>query len=163
MVYTIKKGRHRAWPLRLGLAFRRRAFRRIVSFLNYEYHIEGEDMADTNKLFGIGFLWNHHKESARVRWRWDPEKRMVLLSAYCYVGGARIIESLAWIDPAKPATISIYVETWAYFFHVIQDGIVVGYHSVKRFHRKKWSFPQGLYFGGNQAAPERIRVDMKKL
>lgn len=162
MNIIIKKGRRRSWPPWLGLFFKPQAIQRFVVFLDPSYWIEGEDMADTNKLFGIGYFWSHHTESARVGWRWDHEKKRVVLSAYCYIGKERKIEELATLAIDQGAHISIYITALYYHFSVMSNGDKIGEAWVTHNHRKKWGYLLGPYFGGNKPAPKEIRIQLKK-
>lgn len=163
MTFRIKKGRHRAWPLRLGVFFDRKTVRRSVTFQQgCSYWLEGPDFLDTNKLFGLGYFWDHHKESARFGWRYDNGQR-IILSAYCYVKGERVIKELCKVPLFKPIICALYVQPQDYKFTVMIDGEPLANEIIPRYHGKKWSFPLGLYFGGNKPAPQTMRVEIKKL
>jgi len=107
--YTIKQGQHRAKPLRLGLYLNKKNIAFKVLFdTSCKYHIDGEDMEDINKLFGISYVpWymvplaifssvflslfrnQHHKDSARFGWRHNDKLNRIEILAYCYVNGVR--------------------------------------------------------------------------
>jgi hypothetical protein len=163
MIYRIKKGRHRAWPFVLGLFFNRQTVRRTVTFgEGCRYWIEGPDMLDTNKLFGLGYFWSHHTDSARFGWRYDNAQSIVLV-AYCYVNGERIIKDLAKVPLFTAITCALYVQKEFYVFDVLINGTPIWNEVVKKYHLKKWSFPLGLYFGGNKPAPQTMQVEIKKV
>lgn len=161
MFYTIKKGKHRAWPLRLGLFFKRSAIRRTVMFgEGCAYWLEGLDMLDTNKLFGLAFLPEGvHKESARFGWRYDNAKSIVL-SAYCYVNNERIIKELCKVPLYKKITCALYIQKGNYVFDVLIDGKPTANELVPKFHDRAWAYRLGVYFGGNKTAPQQIKIEL---
>lgn len=164
MVLTIKKGKHRAQP-RLGLFYAHHFTRKVISFReNCKYLIPGPDQEDTNKLFGLGYLWNHHKESARFGWRYDPASGLIILSAYCYIRGERVIKDLARTGCREPLIYTIYEEANNYRFGIMTPaGDTLCNEWVPKFHKKKFSFPLGFYFGGNQPAPHQMEIEIKNL
>lgn len=163
MLYTVKQGRHRAWPLRLGLFFNRITVRRSVTFLKgCDYWLEGLDMLDTNKLFGLAFLPEGvHKESARFGWRFDNGQN-VILSAYCYVQGQRIIKDLCKVPLYRKITCALYVQKENYVFDVLIDGVPKANEYVPKFHQRRISYPLGVYFGGNKTAPQTMRIELTR-
>lgn len=162
MLFTISKGKHRAWPLRLGLFFNRAAIRKTVTFLDgCNYWLEGVDMLDTNKLFGLAFLPEGvHKESARFGWRYDNAQSIVL-SAYCYVKGERIIKELCKVPRYKKITCALYVQKENYVFDVLIDGVPHANEYVPKYHTRRLSYPLGIYFGGNKTAPQKMAIELK--
>lgn len=166
MKYTIKKGAHRAWPWSLGLWFNKQVLRRAVYFDNScKYHLEGEDMDDTNKLFGIGYFPNHHKDSARFGWRYNPDTEKIRVSAYCFVNGKRIILDLCEVAVFRWYHFTLTVLDSRYQFE-IRDGFndwhVIGDDIVIKTHNKNWSYRLGLFFGGNKPAPQKMHIEIKK-
>lgn len=164
MIRKIKAGKHRAWPPWLGLFFNRTVFRHVITFqVGCDYWISGPDMMDTNKLYGVGYLWNHHKDSARFGWRYDNGNK-IIISAYCYVNGERIIQDICKVPMYKPLMFDILVldNPNFYIFTVMDGETVLGNTKIPFNHKKKWSFPLGLYFGGNKPAPKTVEISFKK-
>lgn len=162
MKFVIKKNHHRAWPPWLGFFINRQIFRYTVLFWKgCDYWLDGPDFLDTNKLFGVGYLPGHHKESARFGWRYDNAGN-IILSAYCYVNGQRIIKELCKVKLFRPVTCEIHIDRNQYFFNVIEDDKTTGSAFIEKTHNKKFSYRLGLYFGGNQRAPQNMEVDFKK-
>jgi hypothetical protein len=158
MIFTIHKDTHRAKPLRFGLWFNKRTITKDVMFFDdCAYYLPGIDQLDTNKLFGIGYLWSHHKDSARFGWRYNSEKNKIVLSAYAYVSGNRVIIDLAEIPFGKYVRCTIKVDYGKYVFYV--DGFETRY--IEFAHKKKIGFPLGVYFGGNKLAPSTMHIDFK--
>lgn len=167
MIYRIKKGKHRAWPLSLGLWYDNTILRRKLSFdFNCRYQLDAEDQQDSNKLFGIGYLWNHQKESARFAWWFDMGKNRFILAAYCYVNGKRVITELCSVVANRQYILELIIMPDCYEFRVFdaeRPAVRYGAASVDKTHKKKWSFPLGVFFGGNQAAPQTMTLQMKKI
>lgn len=160
-VYIIKKGKHRAWPPLLGLWFNKTMIRKKVVFDFSAKYDNGSD--DTNKLFGVGYFWHHHKDSARFGWRCDGNR--FIISAYCYVNGARVIKELCSLVANRTYVMELKVLSDKYHFKVSdaeQPAITYSEDNITRYHQKKWSYPLGLYFGGDMKAPHDIIVKIKK-
>lgn len=166
MIYRIHKGKHRAWPPRLGLWYNKYAIRRRVRFdFDCRYKIESDDQYDINKLFGIGYFPNHHKESARFGWRFDYDENKFIISAYCYINGERVMKDICACVANKDYDMVIEVMPYHYEFYVRQseNNLKVGGHMQYRTHKKEFSYPLGLYFGGNQTAPHEMTIKMKRI
>jgi hypothetical protein len=162
MIYKIKSGKHRSWPPRLGLFFNKKSMtRRVVLDMNCRYYNLGDD---TNKLFGIGYFPNHHKESARFGWRYSEEQSMFVISAYAYVSGERMIVDIAPIHYGRPYVMTLDILPQTYEFRVIdvEAGKQLGAVQIHHTNKKKWGFPLGFYFGGNATTPHDMKVKMSK-
>jgi hypothetical protein len=121
------------------------------------YYLPGIDQMDTNKIFGIGYLWSHHADSARFGWRYNGETEKIVLSAYAYVGGERVIIDLGEVPFGKYVRLTIKVDYGKYVFYV--DGFEARY--IEFHHKKKCGYPLGVYFGGNRLAPSTMHIDIK--
>jgi hypothetical protein len=134
-----------------------------VEFTNScRYFIKGIDQYDTNKLFGVGYFPHHHKESARFGWRYG-RKGCILISAYCYVNGARVEKNICSVPINTEVEMYLHVSKHAYQFFVVDGDKSLGAAEIGKSHDKKWGYPLGLYFGGNKTAPHCITVKMKSL
>jgi hypothetical protein len=156
VIYSIKKGKHYSRPIRLGFWWGRDRFQWHVLFLpDCRYSIEGEDMADINKLIGVGYLPSHHKNSARFGWRYDSDKDKIELFAYCYVSGVRIYQYMCDISIGSRTRISLTIEDNKYVFEV-------GNFETSVLHNNKHKFQYLLrpYFGGNKTAPHNITIEL---
>lgn len=160
--YTIPKGKHRAWPFRFGLFLSKKKIRYRVAFdHSCKYILPGNDQQDINKLFGIGYFPSHHKESARFGWRWNAEKNKIEVFAYCYVNGQRITGRFTDIPLHQSFVFELSVLKEVYVFTVYKESFET-ICQVQYKHKRKWSFPLGVYFGGNQTAPHKITIELKK-
>lgn len=167
MIYIIKKGKHRArwWWLSLSLWHNKTLIRRKVIFKSTAvYDLNSKDQEDTNKLFGIGYFPYHHKESARVGWRYDWFKKKFILSAYCYVNGDRVMHDFCECYANKKLEVIILISPVSYEFLAYDHdtNISLGSITIPHWNRKKWSYPLGLYFGGNKPAPDNIQIEIEK-
>lgn len=159
MIYTIKKGKHRAKPLRLGLYFRQ-SFTWRVTFTPSAIYDLGEYQLDIQKLVGIRYLFKDN--SARFGWRYNPAKPGgVEIMAYVHDNGA-VTKSesevrVGFLRFGEIGRISLKVEKDHYWFSM--NGID---KKLKKTHMQTVSFAQGLYFegGSNIPAPHDIKVKL---
>jgi hypothetical protein len=165
MTFRIHRGKHRARPFRFGLWWRKKSFSWVVKFTeSCRYDLQNEDQGDTNKLIGIGYLPGHHKDSARFGWRYDAVTGNVELSAYCYVGGQREIKHVCFCEIEKWYYIELTsLEKWYQFF-VFRHGELkhFGSAAVQHYHRKKFKYRLGTFFGGQARAPHDIKMEVKR-
>lgn len=158
MTFTIFKGMHRAWPLRLGFFANKRSIKKAVTFSeNCRYTGLGDDQLDMNKLYGLSYTWSPHGESARFSWRYSEGIQKIVLGAYCYVNGDRINTPLRSVKIGDTVILEIRIEGARYWFYA--DGKLL--HTVPFTHRKKYAYPLGLFFGGNRTAPHKMTAALK--
>jgi hypothetical protein len=158
MTFTIFKGMHRAWPLRLGFFANKRSIKKAVTFSeNCRYTGLGDDQLDMNKLYGLSYTWSPHGESARFSWRYSEGIQKIVLGAYCYVNGDRINTPLRSVQIGDTVILEIRIEGGRYWFYA--DGKLL--HTVPFTHRKKYAYPLGLFFGGNRKAPHKMTAALK--
>jgi len=128
------------------------------------YDITQVDAFDYNKVFGFGFMgaddqhWGqapHQVDGARVAWRWNPKRNRIDLGAYVYVEGKRITQDLGSIKINEERRLTIKIDYNAKTYTVM-DG-----EAIPFTHKKTVGYRNGLYFGGNQPAPQKIRVKIK--
>ena len=157
MIYTIPKGKHRGRPINLGLWYNMRRLHRVVCFLSHQESIPGEDAYDTSKLFGIGYLWSHKKDSARFGFVYNIHTRRYEIYAYVYASGERIIKHLADCEVGNYYQMTLIVMDDRYLFTVYGQGSA----EVRHKHKKKWSYPLNIYFGGQQTAPNELKIELR--
>jgi hypothetical protein len=126
------------------------------------YDIGAVDADDWNKVIGLGFVGSkdqsldgvppHQVDGARVGWRWNPKTGRIDLGAYVYVEGKRIDFKIAETAINQPTRMTIKID---YDRKVYQ---ILGCTPIPFTHDKSFAYSTGLYFGGNQPAPHRIRV-----
>jgi hypothetical protein len=165
MKYRVKKGAHYFWPRMIGILIGN-TIERLVEFnRTNSYQFASEDQLDVNKLFGIGYPWSHHKNSARWGWNYNPENNRIRLYAYCYNRGIRSIDYVC--DVPKNVFIALKIDVFEnkYVFTAM-DGTnrwrVLGEASVLHSHEKKIKYILGCYFGGNNPSPHDMNIIIKK-
>lgn len=162
MLYTIKKNKHRAWPIRLGLYFAKKKLRYRVCFdQSCKYDLGGEDQLDINKLFGIGYFPNHHKNSARFGWRYNVDTNKIELFAYCYVDGVRVTDHITSIPLNVVVTLQLNITKDFYHFIVVKDSFDTR-TPIQHSNKRNIGYPLGIYFGGNKPTPHKIKIKLKK-
>lgn len=168
MIFHIPAGKHRAWPLRFGLWWQRTHFSWIVKFdESCRYDLGNDDQFDTNKLVGIGYLWHHHKDSARFGWRYWTERGQIEISAYCYVNGRRVIKHVGFCEIGKPYQLDLKVSPENYYFacdeiggnkYYTESEVMVTHH-----HSKRLQYRLGPFFGGTSLAPHEMKIEIKRV
>jgi hypothetical protein len=166
VIFTIRKGWHYSRPFRFALWWNRKVFTRKVVFANNcRYGLPGDDQADTNKLFGVGYLPGHQKDSARFGWRYLPGYKMEVL-AYCYVEGKRIIESVALCEVGQLYRFKLNITATEYMFSVFDlaggASNLIGQTIIAKRHSKKLQYGLWPYFGGNRPAPHYMTILLDK-
>jgi hypothetical protein len=158
-VYTIEKGEHYSKGLKFGL-FVAKKMKVDVRFDNSAiYNFGNSNQADTNKLIGFSdCLSTHHKNSARLGWRWFEDELQVM--AYAYADGKRQSKVIGAVPLNEIVRMSIYVDKNNYFFKVGPNSV-----SLKRGCSKKLAVGYKLfpYFGGDEVAPNDIHIYIKKV
>lgn len=166
MIFRIPQGKHRSRPWRLGLWWNNPVFSWIAKFdASAIYDLGTDDQLDTNKLIGIGYLPHHHTNSARFGWRFLPDKNCIELSAYCYIDGRRVTESISIAEMGRLYRLQLNVTRLAYVFDVynLDHGLPVGGCAIPRRHKKKLQYGLWPWFGGNEVAPQEITIEIKKV
>jgi hypothetical protein len=121
------------------------------------YSLENrEDQGDWNKLYGFSDCGNlHHKNSARVVWRWNDASERIEIGAYVYADKERTELMMGTVDPYEITDFSIQSDGDQYIF---------------RFQGKSYVLPRGCsrkalkgfrlypYFGGTSDAPHNMNV-----
>lgn len=165
MTFLISAGLHRALPLCFGFWWRRNSFTWVVKFTDScRYDLGSDDQFDINKLVGIGYLPGHHKDSARFGWRYDTAKGQIEILTYCYVKGTRKIQPLCFCEIGKGYVLRLKILMNSYYLEVLERGEmpVIGYAWIDHNHNKQFKYRLGTYFGGNQVAPHKMTIELKR-
>ena len=162
--YVIRQGSHRALPFSLGVYIDKKVMTRNVTFHpDCRYDLGNENQQDWNKLFGLGYLWSLHTDSARFAWRYNKEKDCIEIAAYAYVDGERIMEYICNIQIGHTYTLSLDVTESRYTFTVNWGIVTMGQEEVLKNRSKIISYKLGLYFGGNEVAPHEMHVTIDRV
>lgn len=168
MMRRIPEGQHHAWPPIWGLHTKKWMERDVVFDETAAYNLPGtQDDNDVNKLFGFGYVnGGHHEDSARFGWNYSEEINRIILFAYCYVNGQRIIQSICSVSPHKKVRLLISISNDHKYFFSVHDGYenfrAIGILQVPFTHNKEWKYKLGCYFGGNNPAPHDITIKISK-
>jgi hypothetical protein len=168
MIYTIHKGKHRSWPFIFGLHVKPWMERDVVFDDTAAYDLPGnEDDSDVNKLFGFGYLnGGHHKDSARFGWNYNNESGRINLFVYCYVNGNRIIQHICSVLPYHKVRLRIAETLSGEYWFAVHDGVEnwneMGFVRIPYTHNKKIRYKLGCFFGGNNPAPQDIKIKISK-
>ncbi len=128
------------------------------------YDVTQVDEWDYNKLFGFGFMgadeqhWGqapHQVDGARIAWRWNARKKQIDLGAYAYVEGKRITYDLGGMKINEERRLTIKIDYNSRVYKILDAP------DIPFTHKKTVGYRNGLYFGGNQPAPQKIRVMIK--
>ena len=161
---VIEAGEHEPDPKRkVGLLISPHEVSATVTFdSSCIYDVGAVDADDWNKVIGLGFVGSkdqsldgvppHQVDGARVGWRWNPQRGVIDLGAYIYVEGKRIDFKVAETRINTPTKLTIKIDYDRKLYQVL------GGQAVPFTHDKSFAYSTGLYFGGNQVAPHRIRV-----
>tara|TARA_Y100000034_G_scaffold29728_2_gene36220 strand:+ start:1034 stop:1564 length:531 start_codon:yes stop_codon:yes gene_type:complete len=116
-----------------------------------EYPTYSRNDGHINKLIGLSDGWHHHKNSARLGWRWREYEEMIEIVSYCYVGGVRTIKHIMFCSPYKTYPFRIIITKKCY-------KISFGHITVLTKRKSNWGFVRAVlpfYFGGKPTAFRR--------
>jgi hypothetical protein len=159
--YTIRKGKHYSQPRLFKVRFKNGSVSYRISFDQSCRYDTGPEQGDISKLFGIGYLWSHHKDSARFGWTYNKDSGKIDIYTYCYVSGKRVSELIYSCSFDRSYDFTITPEFGKYIFKV--KGITEVVREVPHFHEKKINYLLGFYFGGNVPSPGYMKIYMKEL
>lgn len=154
----IPQGWHRSMALWYPM------FRNVLKFQFYfnetgRYIFTDGNEDAINKLLGFadGGL-NHHKNSFRIGWNYDPQKDCIRIYAYVYIDGERKSTLLGCTKLYEEN--AVIVKCLKGQYRVIFNNTVV---HVPRGEGVKWKYKHMLwpYFGGVRKAPHAIALFTK--
>lgn len=133
----------------------------------------GKDQSDINKLFGFGYGLHHHIQSDRIGWRYNPTKKEIELFLYSY----EHIDGLTYRQKTYICSVNINDVLTIELRSVEKDGyrnVYVNVNNKTQLTQKNIStiikhehtmfgYKLGLYFGGNQKAPHKMKIKIKKV
>jgi len=175
MKITVKRGRHYPWLIPIAFPVwvskysgknRTATFRFDESCL---FDLHDEDQHDVNKLFGFSIGHNHKGSSFRFGWRPILENRTIEIVAYEYHDGVRQktmpiceVETCQWYSFG----ISYRPTRKKSFYHINDDSSFcrkIGwfYNDVDLKKKGGLGYTLGVYFGGNEKAPQDIIIYKK--
>jgi len=172
MKIKIKKGRHYPYLIPIAFPFRIKRFGfskgygyRVFKFKFTEsclFDLHDEDQHDVNKLFGFSIGHHHKGSSFRFGWRPILKERKIEIVAYEYHDGVR-----QKTMPICRVDIDKWLE-YTIIYDANKDKSIYYVGDVEfRNHfvlKKKYGcgYTLGVYFGGNEKAPQDITIQKKK-
>lgn len=151
----IRKGTHS--PLRFPCMTGSTELVHKVTFTESCRYDIGPEQADVNKLFGIGYLPHHHRNSVRFGWRYVHAGGMVEILAYWYRNGERYMNPMALVSIGTP---HVYVMRRHENMHQLYlDKTLMEIPVLSH----RYGFLLGPYFGGNMTAPHDIEIKFAPL
>jgi hypothetical protein len=152
----IRKNTHA--PLRIPyLLIKPRLLAYRIAFTESCRYDVGNDQADINKLFGIGYFPSHHNNSVRVGWNYDIVSGKIQLWAYWYENSIRRYSYLRSVDIGNIYYIKIYIDGEE---HTIDAS---GRRFSVNVKPQVFGYLLRPYFGGNRKAPHDMMIDMEML
>jgi len=120
------------------------------------------NQTDVNKLFGMTTgLTSVHKDSARFGWRYMPATGKIMLHAYVYSKGIARNFDIEEVDINWSIDLEIVRTANAYFFHINNKIAKTVIDDVST--EKSVNFQCFPYFGGTEAAPHDIELEMTRI
>jgi hypothetical protein len=158
-LYTIKSGNHHS-QLSPYKALEISEMRFVVMFDHSAvYHsIDPENQNDINKLFGFADNeMQHHEYSARFGWRWSDGA--LRLFAYVYNNSVLLTSELGSFPLNREIHCSIKINSDTYTFKAGEQVVHMSRESTTPLAKGYQLYP---YFGGDEPAPQEIRIWIKE-
>lgn len=163
-VYTIHKGFHISHILP--------KFHNNKSFIKFSfkfskeclYDLGNDNNQDINKLFGLGFGFNHHIQSFRIGWNCEKQNDKIQLFSYYYNDSIRKMEYICDINVDEVYDCYIYFDRASnrIFVDISQESFNINNSYDFRFKDcKRWGFYLFPYFGGDECSPHKMKSTVK--
>ena len=164
---TIFKGFHRALPYKFPRLKRwkndRITWSGTFSFdpETCAYDLGNEDQSDWNKLGGLCFgILGIHKDCFRFVWRYNLKIKKMEIAAGMYCNETRTFNRITAINLGDELTCTLEVtrnnKNLTINFLCSNGKSYTSTYTIKR--NPKLIFSVGLYFGGNQKAPQKMII-----
>lgn len=168
-IFKIRRGRHYSSLLRI---------QRLAPYLGQKklkWNVEFSDKCfryypdhtHINKLCGVSFGLNHHKNSLRIGWR-TTKTGTISLHSYEYRNGIRETDKICEVRPGEDLTIrfvfrkdGVLRNNKMVVILINAGGSVYREHAVVEYKRFGWFlFP---YYGGKKSAPEDMQIKIDRI
>jgi len=163
MKFTIGKNRHYSRPYFISFHRNIKELYLNVKFdRNCWYERDEVEYTGINKIYGLGYGLNHHKNSIRLGWQPDFEddcKKKIIIYAYWYdqsVDGYQKKE-IGKVDISQVFESKIEIHRNKYNVILFENN-----YEIKKTHHKRWGMWLKPYFGGKSKAPNKMSIFIKK-
>jgi hypothetical protein len=169
MQVTIHKGKHRAWPIPIGIYWDRKFMaRKVILGFDAIYKLaDPSDQEDVNKLFGLGYVdGGHIVDSVRWGYRYNLNTKLYEYCSYFHVNREVIFQTVCSLNAVNSPVLRIIIEPKKYIlsaFDGYQVNKMIGEVQQPYDHNKKLQYKLGPYFGGNNVSPKDIKIELKKV
>ena len=130
---------------------------------NYDTDSLGKDSLDVNKLYGISYGFDHRYRSIRIGWNYNSNLGVIQLFTYSYIQGQRKIQLLSRVKLYSEITISINWHKDGSIVQVRDFNRVIGENTIVGVSKSWIQFKLFPYFGGNQKAPNDMKIFIKDI
>lgn len=163
-VYSISKGDHRSGTfvsMHFGAdSVRYRVYMESSCFYGRQGNI---DDLDLNKLCGISF-GRHQQNSLRIGWRPNfDQEGLIELFSYVYVDGKRNFTKMADVPVEEVFEVFFRQASESEWKIELITSTFTEVHTIEIESGGKWGYNLFPYFGGNNTAPQEIRILMDRL
>lgn len=158
ITYLIRKGQNncdqnafkwiRTAEMRFAVKFDSSAIYKTIDSIN-QY--------DINKLWGFSEGYNHQFHSARIGWRWSDSA--LRLFGYAYDSGKRASQEIGIIDINKEVECQIKIQGDKYAITADGKTVFLSRGPLDTIASGYQLYP---YFGGDETAPQDIRIMVKE-
>lgn len=164
---VIRKGTHSPFRLPRLLVDPKLLKYNVTFTSSCVYNIGPEDQLDVNKLFGIGYFPQHHVNSVRFGWRYNPDyPGSMEIMCYWYDNRERLMKSMGFVDIGKEYTYEMWIvkgnDHGVHHLKVSNNQGERLHAMVILDHKCDMGYLLRPYFGGNQTAPHNMEIIMKK-
>jgi hypothetical protein len=164
--FSIEKGDHMSWPRKLKM-WPSRVEGTCYFTQESQYELGDEDQLDWNKLTGISRdILNPDRNAAMIGWRYDPVTHLFDVAPYYNYNGAKMMALPTEILRVSPfQQVHFLIETTGrILLEVGKFQAGVPYAKVEKRVSMRLaglsSFRVQPWFGGNEAAPSRIKLHL---
>ena len=128
------------------------------------YDLHNDDESDVNKLFGYS-IGLHHINSYRFGWRPNLKNATMEILAYEYRNKVRYITTICEVKLNEPYRFEICYNRYSQIQYTVYEDNgfqVMGIVNPLQLQQKyNFGYTLGLYFGGNEKAPQDITLYKK--
>lgn len=166
--YLIKKGKHYSLrngsiiPYKFGLAPKTLRFA-VLFGEGCDY--QDQSGGDINKLYGISYGFNNHKNSVRIGWRYNDNLKTIELFSYYYANGMRKYKFLTCV--------ALYDELKYTIFKGVRDtmiieieneaGKIVAQEEIEGIKTGWLRLKQFPYYGGDTLPVQNMKIFIKDI